>query len=228
MTGREIEQEMFSYYNERAEEHDLVYMGKGPALQQYSDEYKKDVAEISGMASGFGRGEAIDIACGTGFWAPYYAPNCNHVTFVDQSANMLSECKKRVGALQSPMPPHFFQGNFFDIELSKSAFDCALVGFLLSHLVSEQEEAFFGKLKEILRLPAELMIIDSAWNEKREKLCQKSGVVERVLENGRKFRIYKKYFDQSEIHRMLKKYGYAVRALYVGDMLIAGVAERVN
>jgi ubiquinone/menaquinone biosynthesis C-methylase UbiE len=226
MIDKEIEQEMLAYYNERAEEHDIVYMGKGPAVQEHSGEYTRDVARISEMVSGFGRGNAIDIACGTAFWAPYYAPNCTHVTFMDQSANMLAECRKRVDTLRLPATPRFVRGNFFDIELTPSAFDCALTGFLLSHFEAKREEAFFSKLGTILKRSARIMIIDSAWSEKRKKYREKSAIEQRVLEDGRIFRVYKKYFEQSEIRETLAKHGYAISSLHFGDMLFAVIAER--
>lgn len=226
MMNKDIQQEMLSYYNERAGEHDLVYIGKGPAQQEYSEEYKRDVARISEMASGFGRGHGIDIACGTGFWTPHYAKNCRQITFVDQSECMLLECRKRVENLHLPTKTSFIQANFFDIELGVSTFDCALVGFLLSHFESEEEETFFRKLKKILNPLARLMIIDSSWSEKRKRLRQKSGIQERFLEDGRKYRVYKKYFEQSDIQDLLKRYDFALRDLHFGDMLFAAIVER--
>lgn len=226
MIDNEIQQETFAYYNERAEEHDLVYLGKGPALQQHAEEYKKDVAKISELASAFGVGRAIDIACGTGFWAPHYAPNCDHVTFFDQSESMLVESRKRIAPLDLKAEPQFIQGNFFEIDLPASGFDCALVGFLLSHFELEQEEAFFGKLNSILKPSAQLMVIDSAWSEKRVKHRKKVSIEERSLEDGRKFRVYKKYFDEAEIFDMLGKYGYSLKTTYFGAMFFAAIAER--
>ncbi len=218
---------MLAYYNERAQEHDLVYTGKGPALRQYAADYETDVAKICRMASGFGCGNAIDIACGTGFWAPYYASNCRSVTFLDQSANMLSECRKRFTSLRLTTTAHYIQGNFFEIPMEASAFDCALTGFLLSHFLAEEEEIFFGRLKEIVRPSACLTVIDSAWSEKRQEYRRKAGVEERVLEDGRTFRVYKKYFEQSEIEEMLEKHSFSIESIYVGDMLFGVIASRV-
>ncbi|UCD58551.1 MAG: class I SAM-dependent methyltransferase, partial [Candidatus Hydrogenedentota bacterium] len=158
MMNKEIEQEMLSYYNERAREHDEVYTGKGPAIHHYSGEYIKDVAEISEMVSGFGSGHLIDIACGTGFWAPQYGKNCEQITFVDQSERMLSECRSRVDSLGLANAVHFIRGNIFDTELRTSAYDCALVGFLLGHFTSEREDAFFRKLEKMLKPSAQLMV----------------------------------------------------------------------
>jgi len=228
MMKEEIQAEMQAYYNERAKEHDLVYMGKGPAIHQYSAQYVKDVAEISNMAAGFGIGHLIDIACGTGFWAPHYGRNCSAITFVDQSENMLSECRSRFDELGLEINPYFIRGNFFDVELGTSAYDCALIGFLLSHFMPEQEENVLEKLKRILAASGQIMIIDSIWNEKREQYRQKTGIEKRVLNDGRTFRVYKKYFEQSEIKEILEKRRFALRTLYAGDMLIAAIAERTG
>ena len=226
MSDDDIQQETFSYYNERAPEHDLVYMGKGPAIRQHADEYTKDVAKIKEMASHFGSGRAIDIACGTGFWSPYYAPNCNHVTFLDQSVAALSECKKRIAALELSDKPRFIQGDLFDVNLPVSSFDCALIGFLLSHLIPELEERLFDRLSKIFKPSAQLMLIDSAWSEKREKHRQRSGIEERSLEDGRKFRVYKKYFEKSGIDRMFGKFHFSINDIYFGSMLFAVIGDR--
>jgi len=219
---------MLSYYNERAAEHDIVYMGQGPALQQYSGDYIKDVDEISRMAAGFGSGHLIDIACGTGFWAPHYARNCAWITFLDQSERMLSECRKRVQESGIETTVRFIRGNIFDEEMEASVFDCALIGFLLSHLSAEREGALFKKLKEILKPDARLMVIESVWSEKRKGYRQKTGIENRVLNDGRSFRVYKKYFEQTEVEEMLESHLFAIESIYVGEMLIAAVAERTR
>ncbi len=90
-----LKQEMMSYYDERAQEYDEIYIGKGPAIPG-SAAYKNDVTKISEMISAFGRGHLIDIGCGTGFWLPHYARNCSRITLIEQSENMLSECRRRV------------------------------------------------------------------------------------------------------------------------------------
>jgi demethylmenaquinone methyltransferase/2-methoxy-6-polyprenyl-1,4-benzoquinol methylase len=225
---KDIEREMLSYYNERAREHDEVYAGRGPAIGQYSDLYIKDVGEISKMVSEFGSGHLIDIACGTGFWAPHYARNCSQITFVDQSERVLIECSNRVDRLTLAKAPHYVQGNFFDIELGDSVFDCAMIGFLLSHFTSELEEVFFRKLEAILRPHAKIMIIDSLWNQRRKKYRHKEGVEERVLNDGRRFRVYKRYLEQSEIEEILEKNSYQLETLYAGELLFAAIAEHAD
>ncbi len=226
--NEELEREMLSYYEERAQEHDEVYRGGGPAIEECANDYVKDVAEISELASEFGSGHLIDVGCGPGFWAPCYASNCSEITFVDQSEAMLAECRNRVAQIGLSRSAQFVHGNFFDLDLGSNQFDSALVGFLLSHLGPEREDACIRKLGELLRRSSELMIIDSLWNDKRRQYRQKEGVEERELEDGRKFHVYKKYFSRSEIEHALEEHGFAIETVYAGELLIAAIAQRAS
>lgn len=220
--------EMLTYYEERASEYDEVYLGKGPAMPGYARQYINDVAHISRLVAGFGHGQLIDIACGPGFWAPHYARNAERITFLDQSEKVLAECRKRVAAVPLSAAPHFIRGNFFNTPLEPSAYDCALAGFLLSHLTRDEEERFFGRLKEILKPQAELMLIDSLWNEERRKHRTKEGFEERTLNDGRRFKVYKRYLAEAELCEMLELWRFSIRQLYVGDVFIAARAACVD
>lgn len=223
VTDDELIREMMSYYDERAEEYDEIYLGKGHTTIA-PDVYRENVAKVSEMVSKFGKGHLIDIGCGAGFWSPDYARNCDQITFLDQSEKMLSKCGDRIEGLGLAEISSFVRGDFLDVDLSASEYDCALVGFLLSHLKLEQEKAFFGKLGVILKANARLMLIDSAWNRSRQRYRQKEGVQERVLD-GRVFRVYKRYFDELDLEEMLRRYTFEVISCYTGEALIAAIAE---
>ena len=224
VTADNIIREMMSYYDERAEEYDEIYLGKSHTTID-ADVYRKDVANVSEMVSRFGKGHLIDIACGAGFWLPNYARNCNQITFLDQSARMLSKCKDRVEELGLADISSFCQGDFLDIKLEASKYDCALVGFLLSHITLEQEKIFFRKLEENLKANPQLMFIESAWNKRRQRYQEKEGVQERVLNNGRIFRVYKRYFDKPAVEEMFEWYKFEVISYYTGEAIIAAIAE---
>lgn len=217
-------QEMMSYYDERAKEYDEIYLGKSHTTID-ADVYRNDVAKVSELVSRFGKGHLIDIACGAGFWLPQYARNCNRITFLDQSARMLSKCKDRVAEVGLVDIASFIQGNFFNVNLEASKYDSALLGFLLSHLTPEQEKTFFTKLEEILKANPQVMFIDSAWNKRRQRYQEKEGVQERALNEGRIFRVYKRYFDKSDVEDMFKQYKFEGVSYYTGEALIAAIAE---
>jgi len=216
--------EMMSYYDERAEKYDEIYLGESHTTID-ADVYRKDVAKVSELVSKFGKGHLIDIACGAGFWLPNYARNCNQITFLDQSARMLSKCKDRVAEVGLVDISSFIQGDFLDVNLAASKYDCALVGFLLSHLTLEQEKTFFRKLEEILKANPQLMFIDSAWNKRRQRYREKEGVQERALNEGRIFRVYKRYFGKSDVEEMFRRYKFEGVSYYTGEALIAAIAE---
>jgi len=223
----QLQREMLVYYDERAAEYDQVYEGKVPAIRRYADQYQQNTTEVCEIVAGFGYGHLIDIACGTGFWAPHYARNCERFTFVDQSEGMLAECKRRIKGLGLMDVSRFLQGNIFDVALESATYDCVMAGFLLSHFTSEQEDAFFQKLKAVLKPSAQVMIVDSYWSARRQaEGRKKEGEQERTLNDGRAFKIYKKYFDESDIERMLARHQFTCKSLHIGDTFIAAVASR--
>ncbi len=81
-------------------------------------------------------------------------------------------------------------------------FDCAVVGFLLSHLTVEQEAVFFDILRQLLAPEGLFVILDSAWSIERAATRRKEGTQERTLNDGRGFQIYKRYFDTGDLSAM--------------------------
>ncbi len=223
---------LIQYYDERAKEYDEVYMGKFPFITE-SDPYKreaeelnkKDIQEIIKIVSKFGKGYLIDIGCGTGFWIPYYERNCDAITLVDDSNKMLSQCRKRVNKLGIESKCHFTKGDFFPLNFKNYKFDSAIAGFFISHLFPDVEESFFEKLKSILMKDAVFLYIDSSWSKWRSQYRKKEGFHERILNDGRKFTIYKRYFNKSDVKNMFKKYHFKIKSFYFGDAFFAVIGE---
>ncbi len=223
-----IHKEMMCYYHERAEEYDELYkgiIGRTRHVTINPQVYRQDIAKTSEMVARFGTGSLIDIGCGSGFWFLYYARNCSRITMLDQSKKMLQESSKKVEQLGLEESVNFIQGDFFRIPLGLSIFDCALIGFLLSHFTVKQEETFFLKLQRILKPNGKLLFIDSAWNKERQKHRKKEGVQERVLNDGRVFQIYKRYFDRLDVEKMFQRYNFEIKSLYIGKAMISIIAE---
>lgn len=214
--------ELIQYYDERAEEYDEIYRGLGPAIPD-SKVYKKDVREIIKIISRFKGRYLIDIGCGTGFWIPYYEKNCDVITLVDNSNKMLSECMKRVNKLGVESKCHFIKGDFFSLNFESHKFDSVIAGFFVSHLFPDMEESFFEKLKCILKQDGVFLFIDSSWSKWRSQYRKKEGLHERILNDGRKFTIYKTYFSEAEIRCIFKKYQFKLISIYFGEAFFAVV-----
>ncbi len=216
--------ELARYYDERASEYDVIYAGQGPAFPN-PEPYKEDVCKISKIISSFVKGKIIDIACGTGFWLPYYASNCTEITMLDQSEKMLEQARLRAKSEMVLERCRFIQGNFFKLKLEQRYFQSAIVGFLLSHLANNETNDFLTKLSSILSEGAELLIIDSSWSSERQKYRKKEEMQMRKLDDGREFSIFKRYFEIDELEHVLSQYGYHAKQRYFGNAFLTIVLE---
>jgi len=217
---------MFAYYDAQADSYEDFYRGHGQAIGPLAAEYPVDTVAIQMMLSSFGGGNVVDLACGTGFWLTAYGANCERVTLVDQSADALTYCQRRVESLGLAARAHIVRGDVFDVPLDAATYDACLVGFLLSHLTDPQIDLLFERIRTILRARASLAIIDSAWTEARRAFCQREGFVHRTLVDGRAFTIRKRYFDQPELEALLSRQGFQVTAIHVGAVFIGARAIR--
>lgn len=228
MSGHKtLQQNMNDYYNARAQEYDEIYAGIGYTSIPDPNAYKQEVKIVSDLIGKHIRGRQIDIACGTGFWLPSYASNCPEIFLIDQSENMVSECMKKIKKLAIEDKCKIIRDDFFRYKFEESIFDNALIGSLLSHFSNEQEIEFFNKLKYILKPEGEFIIIDSIWNEEKAKKRNKSGIQERPLNDGRKFKIYKRYFNRNDVEILKTKYSLELEIILEGRVFI-GLKGRIK
>ncbi len=141
---------------------------------------------------------------------------------------MLWECRKRVDQLSLGKKCGFIKGDFFKASFKNTLFDSALVGFLLSHLPSEEEKTFSKKLRRILKPNSQLMVIDSTWSKRRQQYRQKEGVQERALNDGRTFTIYKRYFSKSDIEKTLLRHHFQLDSYWEGDACFVATCSRAD
>src|SRR5690349_15451339 len=131
----ELLRQMFAYYDERAPEYEEAYtLGTGTASIRDPGVFTSEAKHLSAIVSRCVSGRVVDIACGTGFWLPFYARSCSHVTLFDQSERMLDECRKKLPGLALTQRATLRQGDVLDQQFPAGTYDCALVGFLISHL----------------------------------------------------------------------------------------------
>lgn len=112
---------------------------------------------------------------------------------------MLREAAKRAASLGATDRCSIFQGDFLEHEFVSRAFDCALVGFFLSHLDEAQEPRLFGTLHRMLGSSGRFLILDSAWSAERARFNAKVELQRRRLNDWTAFHIYKRYCDRLDI-----------------------------
>lgn len=220
-----IKESMNEYYDERANEYDDIYIGKGPASINDSNAYKKDVKNVLKIIESIVNKKVVfDIPCGTAFWMPSYYKNSKRIYLFDQSKNMLKKANERAGTLNCIDICSFVETDLLNICNFNTIGDFALVGFFISHLIESEEQLFIEWLKS--HINERIVIIDSTWSDDRLKTRLKYGNQIRKLNDGTEFNIFKKYFDEKDIYEFGSKYNLKTEILYFGKTMF--VAEFQN
>jgi ubiquinone/menaquinone biosynthesis C-methylase UbiE len=213
---------MLEYYDERASEYEEAYtLGTGTASIPDPEVFKAEARVLAGIVGRLARGRIMDLACGTAFWLPEYAPNCAHVTLFDQSDRMLTEARAKVNRLGLADRCVFVRGDLFDHAFERNAYDTALVGFLLSHLTEAHEHVLFDALRLMLGTSGRFLILDSAWSPERATVNDKVERQPRRLNDGTTFEIYKRYCDRNDIARWAADYGVELHVEHFGPAFYA-------
>ena len=213
---------MLAYYDERAPEYEEAYtLGTGTASIQNPEVFKAEARVLGGIVRRFARGRIMDLACGTAFWLPEYAPNCSHITLLDQSDSMLMEARGKVNRLGLADRCVFVRGDLFDHAFEQDAYDTVLVGFLLSHLTEAHEHVLFEALRMMLGTAGRFLILDSAWSPDRAAVNQKVEHQPRRLNDGTTFEIYKRYCDRDDIARWAAQYSVELHVEHFGAAFYA-------
>jgi len=213
---------MLRYYDERASEYEEAYvLGTGTASIADPEVFRREALLLTQMVERFARGRLVDLACGTGYWLPYYVAGCSSVTLIDQAPRMLQECRKKIASLDALDRIAIVQDDVLEHSFRPRAFDSALVGFLISHLTDEEEQQLFERLKTMLDTDGRFLIFDSAWSPERARFNRKTERQERRLNDGSRFEIYKRYIDRQDVVEWERKYGVATSIEHFGTAFIA-------
>jgi ubiquinone/menaquinone biosynthesis C-methylase UbiE len=113
------------------------------------------------------------------------------------------------------------RGDALTLDLGTSAFDSIIVAFLLSHLTPQQQSGLIGSLARALRRGGRLLILDSAWSEARARVRSRVSEQERVVADGRSFRLHKRYFTGDELSDLAIRRGLTPRGEHAGDVFLA-------
>jgi ubiquinone/menaquinone biosynthesis C-methylase UbiE len=229
MSNPSPNQELFQYYNERSPEYEAFYAGEFPTGPRSPELYKGDTKTIRQLIPHYLKGKCIDIACGTGFWLPYYYENCSAITLIDQSDGVLGECKKKIENLGIENKTKTIKGDIFQEMPFNGSYDSALAGFLISHFKDEELTKFFTLLRRALKTGGQFVIIDSGWGEEaKAHHPDQYGMATRRLYDGREFQIFKRYFTRKELQKIAETNGVSLEVHYWGDVFFLASGRFIN
>ena len=178
---------MKQYYDHRAPEYDDWYLSVGRFAKRDRHGWEEDLTELQDDVATLAPARTLDVACGTGFLTRHLR---GEVTALDQSERMLEVAAERVPDAV------FVSGDALALPFADGSFDRLFTGHFYGHLQDRDREAF---LAEAHRVASELVIVDSARRPDHEP----EEWQERVLNDGSRYEVYKRFFDPEALAQEL-------------------------
>ncbi len=174
---------MKEYYDRRAPEYDDWYLGTGMYTDRHRPGWEKELWEVERVIADLPPARTLDVACGTGFLTRFLR---GEVVGLDQSARMLEVAAWRVPG------GRFVVGDALSLPFEDASFGRLLTGHFYGHLDPQERGRFLAQARRVAR---EIVVVDSALRDG----VKPEEVQERVLSDGSRHRVYKRYFDPEEL-----------------------------
>jgi ubiquinone/menaquinone biosynthesis C-methylase UbiE len=191
-----------AYYDARAPEYDEWYAGEGRFADRDRPGWDAEVEQLVALVAALPPARTLDVACGTGFLTRHLHGDL--VAGLDQSPGMVAVAQDRLkpGGVA-------LVGDALRLPFADGAFDRVLTAHFYGHLVPDEREAF---LAEARRVAPELVVIDSA----PRPGTPAEGVHERVLNDGSRHQVFKRFLTAAELLEELGEAGGTGEALMDG------------
>jgi ubiquinone/menaquinone biosynthesis C-methylase UbiE len=172
-----------AYYDRRAPEYDDWWLGTGLHADRERPGWSEEVETLTQALAALPAARTLDVACGTGFLTAFLP---GPVVGLDQSETMLEIAQGRVPSAR------FVCGEALELPFADGEFDRLFTAHFYDHLEEEERLAF---LTEARRVADELVVVDSALREGHDPV----ELQERVLKDGSRWRVYKRYFTAESL-----------------------------
>jgi SAM-dependent methyltransferase len=174
---------MRAYYDARAGEYDDWWLGGGRYADRDRPGWHEEVERLCEVVAGLEPCRVLDVACGTGFLTRHLQGD---VVGVDQSPAMVEVASARLPDAR------VVQGDAVPLPFADGAFDRVFTGHFYGHLLPDERERFVAEARRVAR---ELVVVDSALHDGVEP----EEWQERVLNDGTRHTVYKRYFRGAEL-----------------------------
>jgi ubiquinone/menaquinone biosynthesis C-methylase UbiE len=194
------------YYDRRAPEYDDWYLGTGLTAARDRPGWHTELTRLTALIATLPAARTLDVACGTGFLTRHLR---GEVVALDASEAMLAEAERACPNATT------VQGDALALPFADASFDRVVTGHFVGHLDDAEREVF---LTEARRVARELIVIDSTRGEDAPAVAWQ----ERVLSDGSRWQIYKRWFTPDELTRALG----GGETLFAGDWFVAVSSPR--
>jgi ubiquinone/menaquinone biosynthesis C-methylase UbiE len=176
------------YYDTRAPEYDEWYLGVGRFADRDRPDWNDELADLIAMIEALPPKRTLDVACGTGFLTRHLN---GEITGLDQSARMLETARERMPEAT------FVRGDALQLPFPDDDFDRVFTGHFYGHLREEERIRFLGEAR---RVAPELVVVDAS----NEHVSVEEEMQERILNDGSRWEVYKRYFTPQQLARELR------------------------
>src|SRR5438093_5305966 len=178
---------MKAYYERRAPEYDDWYLGTGRFADRDRPGWHEELDTLRRTLEALEPARTLDVACGTGFLTRHLP---GEIVGIDQSEAMLEEARPQVPNAT------YVRGDALELPFADNEFDRVFTASFYGHLEGADRETFLRKTR---RVAPELVVADAALRPDVEPEERQ----ERILNDGSRWEVYKRYFDPEALAREL-------------------------
>lgn len=222
-------EEQARYYAERAGEYDDWWHRRGRYDRgpDATARWRSEAAQVETALERFTpRGRVLELACGTGLWTQHLARQAAHVTALDASAEVLALAADRLRADRRSHRVDLVRADLFAWEPDRG-YDAVVFAFWLSHVPEARFDRFWAMVERALEPGAQAFVVDSLRTERStsaDHVLPGEGeeTMIRRLDDGREFRIVKRFHTPERLRARLEAIGFASDLRSSGEFFLYG------
>lgn len=232
MSASGILQDQIAYYRARAAEYDEWWFRRG-RYDRGAELNSRWQAEVTTVETALDTwlskqrpASLLELACGTGLFTRHLAPRVPRITAVDASPEVLALNRDRVAAANV----EYIQADLFAWRPPQPHFDAVFFSFWLSHVPDSHFAAFWASVAAALRSGGAAYLVDSAFDPSSTAKDHvlpgpDASVVTRRLNDGREFRIVKRFWEPRALVSRLGELGWTATIVQTPSYFIHGFAQ---
>lgn len=224
--------EQLRYYCARAPEYEQWWYRRGryDLGPEGNRRWLREIAQVRAAfdAAPLG-GEVLELAGGTGVWTEMLAARARRVTVIDASQEMLAlnaERLERAGLCDRVV---YQQADLYSWQPERE-YDTVFFGFWLSHVPSSRLETFVARVAQAMCPGGWLGVIDSrpdsGYRRKQGTERLDAEHETRRIDDGRTFRIVKRYDEPGELEARLWRHGINAPVRTTDEHLLYAIGQR--
>jgi SAM-dependent methyltransferase len=199
-----VESTMQAYYAARAREYDRVYE---------KPERQADLRVLQEwLPSLFRSSRLLEVACGTGYWTQFIAPQTREIVAVDTSPETIAIAQSRVPRNKVS----FLVADAYDLPMDQGAFDAAFAGFWFSHVPKKRQSDFLRGLSATVARDSTVVFVDNLYVEGSnhaisDRDLEGNTYQLRTLDDGSVHRVLKNFPTEVELRTLIEPFGHGIR-----------------